>query len=65
MVIPHILKYDNGDGGRRLGPLIRINEKYRDDKGLLAHEIEQAAHHLSTMYDFKMTYQEALNYLRK
>ena len=37
---PYILKYDNGEGGRQLGPLIRINEKYREDAGLLAHEVE-------------------------
>lgn len=40
MKIPHILKYDDGEGGRQMGPLIRINEKYRDDTGLLAHEVE-------------------------
>ena len=37
---PYILKYGNGEGGRQLGPLIRINEKYREDTGLLAHEVE-------------------------
>lgn len=40
MKIPHILKYDSGDGGRAFGPLIRINKSMKHDEGLLAHEIE-------------------------
>lgn len=43
-MIPHIIHYtDNlpeGFGGTANGPYIRIRAKYKDDKGLHAHELE-------------------------
>jgi hypothetical protein len=43
-MIPHILIYtdslDEGIGGQANGPVVRIRPKYRDDKGLHAHELE-------------------------
>jgi hypothetical protein len=43
-MIPHILHYtdsiEEGFGGTAQGPYIRIRPKYKDDKGLLAHELE-------------------------
>ena len=43
-MIPHFVHYTDslpeGVGGTAQGPYVRIRPKYRDDKGLHAHEIE-------------------------
>lgn len=43
MKLPHILIYtdalDDNVGGSANGPIIRIKPKYRDDAGILAHEL--------------------------
>jgi hypothetical protein len=41
MKLPHIVKYTRKvEGGKALGPYIRINPKFKDRPGLLAHEYE-------------------------
>jgi hypothetical protein len=43
-MIPHILRYTDslpeGIGGQANGPYVRIRPKYKDDRGLLRHELE-------------------------
>jgi hypothetical protein len=49
MKLPHILRYTDGvEGGKQFAFVIRINPKYKDDKGLFAHEYE----HLKQWYIF-------------